>query len=29
MPAADYITEFRCVAHPYQNGLTARKGIEY
>lgn len=26
---ADYITEFQCIAHPYQNGLTARKGIEY
>ncbi len=26
---ADYITEFKCVAHPYQKGITARKGIEY
>lgn len=26
---ADYITEFRCIAHPYQNGIKARKGFEY
>ena len=26
---ADYITEFRCIRHPYQNGVKARKGIEY
>ena len=26
---ADYITEFKCVAHPYQKGITARKGIEF
>lgn len=26
---ADYITEFRCIAHPYQKGQTARKGFEY
>ena len=28
-PYADYITEFCCIAHPYQKGITARKGIEY
>lgn len=27
--AADYITEMRCVRHPYQKGITARKGIEF
>lgn len=26
---ADYITECRCVRHPYQSGIQARKGIEY
>ncbi len=26
---ADYITEFKCIAHPYQKGIKARKGIEY
>lgn len=26
---ADFITEFRCIRHPYQNGVKARKGIEY
>ena len=26
---ADYITEFRCIAHPYQKGQKARKGIEF
>lgn len=26
---ADYITEMKCVRHPYQKGVTARKGIEY
>ena len=29
MERADYITEFRSVAHPYQDGIAARKGIEY
>ena len=29
MQTAAYITEFCCIAHPYQNGLAARKGIEY
>lgn len=26
---ADYITEMKAVRHPYDNGITARKGIEY
>lgn len=26
---ADYVTEFRCIAHPYQKGQKARKGIEF
>ena len=26
---ADYVTECRCVRHPYQSGVQARKGIEY
>lgn len=25
----DYVTECRCVRHPYQSGVQARKGIEY
>ena len=29
LSSADYITEFRCAAHPFRNGLPARKGIEY
>ncbi len=27
--AADYVSEIKCVKHPYQQGITARKGIEY
>lgn len=27
--AADYITEMKCVRHPYEKGITARRGIEY
>lgn len=27
--AADYSTEMRCHKHPYQQGITARKGVEY
>lgn len=27
--AADYITEMRCVRHPYEKGISARHGIEY
>ena len=26
---ADYVTEMKAVKHPYQKGITARKGIEY
>ena len=26
---SDYITEFKCIAHPYQKGIKARKGIEF
>ena len=29
LEAADYITEMRCVRHPYVRGITARKGIVY
>ena len=27
--AADYISEIKAVKHPYDKGITARKGIEY
>jgi len=27
--AADYVTEFVKRKHPYDNGITARKGIEF
>lgn len=27
--AADYVSEIRSVKHPYDKGITARKGIEY
>ena len=27
--AADYVTDMQEVKHPYQNGVQARKGIEY
>ena len=26
---ADYISEIKCVRHPYEKGIAARKGIEY
>lgn len=26
---ADYVTEMRAVKHPYENGVGARKGVEY
>lgn len=26
---ADYITEMRCIRHPYEKGTEARKGIEF
>lgn len=29
LDAADYISEIRCVRHPYKKGVTARKGIEF
>ena len=29
MAAADYVTQMRCVRHPYQQGTAARKGVEY
>lgn len=29
LDAADYVTEMKCLRHPYQKGITARKGIEY
>lgn len=27
--AADYITEMKCVRHPFEKGVKARKGIEF
>lgn len=27
--AADYSTEMRCHKHPYEQGVTARKGVEF
>lgn len=27
--SADYITEMKCIRHPYEKGIAARKGIEY
>ena len=27
--AADYATEMRCTAHPFDRGIPARRGIEY
>lgn len=26
---ADYISEIRCVRHPYEKGVAARRGVEY
>ena len=26
---ADYITEMRCHRHPYEQGIVARKGVEF
>jgi cob(I)alamin adenosyltransferase len=26
---ADYLTEMRCLRHPYQRGVSAREGVEY
>ena len=25
----NYISEIQCIKHPYEKGITARKGIEY
>ncbi len=27
--AADYVSEIKCVKHPYEKGINARRGIEY
>ncbi len=27
--AADYISEVQCVRHPFERGITARKGVEF
>ncbi len=27
--AADYVSEIKCVKHPYKKGVAARKGIEF
>jgi len=27
--SADYVTEMKCVRHPFEKGVGARKGIEY
>ncbi len=29
MARADYVSEIRCVRHPFDRGVTARRGIEY
>lgn len=29
LDAADYITEMRCIRHPYGRGIAAREGVEY
>lgn len=29
LESADYVTEMKQVRHPYEKGVTARKGIEY
>ena len=29
LDCADYLTAFQCEAHPFRNGIPARKGIEY
>lgn len=29
MDIADYVTEMKCIRHPYEKGIAARKGIEY
>lgn len=29
LECANYVSEFRCIKHPYAQGIPARKGIEY
>lgn len=29
LQSADYISEIKCVRHPYEKGIQARRGIEY
>lgn len=29
MEQADYITEMKCISHPYEKGIDARRGIEF
>ena len=29
LDSADYVSEICCVKHPFEKGITARKGIEY
>lgn len=29
LEAADYVTEMKCVRHPYEKGIRARRGIEF
>lgn len=29
LECADYITEMKCIRHPYEKGVPAREGIEY
>jgi cob(I)alamin adenosyltransferase len=28
MEIADYVTEMRAIKHPYQKGITSRKGVD-
>ena len=29
MDLADYVTEMKCIKHPFQKGISARRGIEF
>ena len=29
MDLADYVTEMKCIKHPFQRGIPARRGIEF
>lgn len=29
MELADYVTEMKCIKHPFQKGISARRGIEF